>query len=298
MRIVIKNNEMKNLLTKLLILISISSIWAQENKGVRFQSKVSPEKLYKTETLSSMEMEFSMKMNDNDKSENTEKDSDLSSTKMQNKMKVETSMVTGKFDGDKFPLVINYDVMEMSQVMNEEEIPTDTDMFKGVQVMGHSTEMGKINIDSITGNLEAELQVFIREVIDITNRVSFPEKEIKVGESFKQEIPISTPVPGVGELNMLGILKYELKEIKDNVAYFDVKESYEMEEGTELKDAAVTMNGEGDGKMEYDMKEHYIVSYESETVMDMIMNMGNGAMTIKNKTNTISKQKVSIEDIK
>ena len=59
---------------------------------------------------------------------------------------------------------------------------------------------------------------------NVQQAIKFPEKPMKVGESFNSEIPMTIPMEGMNPISVKINMEYLLTEIKDGKAFFDIKQ--------------------------------------------------------------------------
>lgn len=177
------------------------------------------------------------------------------------------STKTGAAAADKrIPVMMTYDKAAIKLNMNGIEMK-QPDNFIGMKIRGYATEEGKVSVDTIEGNSDVAMKGVLQKMISqVLGSVAFPNKVMKIGDTFKQQLPMEMPVNGT-TLNMLVNVIYTLKEIKESQAFFDYTQALSMNFKTEAGNSTAT--GSGTGKMIYDMPANYI----TDTTSDMIMNM-------------------------
>jgi hypothetical protein len=173
--------------------------------------------------------------------------------------------------------------------MNGKEMK-QPDKLVGMKIKGYATEEGKVSIDAIEGNSDVAMKEALQKMIaQIYQSIEFPNKAMKIGDTFKQEVPMEMPVSGQ-TLKMLINVTYTLKEIKASQAFFDYTQSISM--NIKLEKGNTTATGSGTGKMIYDIPANYITDTTGDMIMNMAMQMGEMGMKMDMKMKTSLKAKV------
>jgi len=266
-------------------IISIQQTVAQNE--VLFQVKYKPNKTYITEMVNNMQMDMNV---DSAKKKQTE------STGMKPPMHVNMlqemtlSTKTGAVAPDKrIPLTMTYDKLDVSMTMNGKEMK-QPNKFVGMQIKGYASEEGKVNIDAIEGNSDTATKAALQKMIsEVLRNVEFPNKAMRIGDTFTQEVPMEMPMNGT-TLNMLTNLTYTLKEVKESQAFFDYTQSLSL--NFEVANGNTTATGSGSGTMIYDMPANYITGSTGDMIMDINMQMGVMLMKMKLKAKTLLNAKV------
>ncbi len=130
----------------------------------------------------------------------------------------------------------------------------------------------KMNLDSVyLPDLDESFKkVILQTVQSLFSQFTFPEKNMKVGDAFNQEMPISLPIANK-TLNMVITSTYKLVNIKDNIAFFDVSQNYTMV--SNIMENPITASGGGIGKFKYTLDYNYIIDYkmDSEMILKMVL---------------------------
>lgn len=164
------------------------------------------------------------------------------------KMDVQTSAATSV---NEVPMVMNIAQLSAKMTMNGQEsnlpIPNS-----GIQKMyGKFTKDGKMSLDSISGIklTDSVKEATMKMIKNMQGNIVFPDKAMKVGDTFVQDIPMDIPIAGMSA-KMLSKTTYKLIAVESSKAYFDVK----MELTMDMTGKAMTMDmtGGGDGKMIFD----------------------------------------------
>lgn len=155
----------------------------------------------------------------------------------------------------------------------EGETKTTPSEIEGARVYGHYDDKKQNVIDSIVKkDMKAETRKMIGDMQkQVHDNIKYPEKPMKIGESFKNDVPFDIPMGEAGTMKMATTVIYTLKKIKDDKAFFDIKTTVTML--SELKDIKMTASGGGTGKMEYDIPNKICALYDSDTTMNMDMDM-------------------------
>ena len=270
------------------IIISTQQSIAQ--KEILFQVKFKPNKTYITDMVNNMQMEMDF---DVDSAKKKEMESTGMKLPMHMDMLQEMSLSTktGAVEADKrIPMTMTYDKVGITMTMNGKEMK-QPDKFVGMKIKGYATEGVKVSIDTIENNSDAATKEAIQKMISqVLKSVEFPNKAMKIGDTFKQEVPMEMPVSGT-TLSMLINVTYTLKEIKGTQAFFDYTQTLNM--NFKIGEGNATASGSGTGKMTYDMPANYITDTTGDMIMNMNMQMGEKmAMKIKLKAKTSVKAKV------
>jgi len=79
----------------------------------------------------------------------------------------------------------------------------------------------------------------------------YPERFLKIGDTFNQRLASAIPVPPLGSINYFMINTYTLDRIESGLGLFDIVTTFGFEEGK--PDVDVTLEGKGKGRMTYDL---------------------------------------------
>ncbi|SDI40392.1 DUF6263 family protein [Mucilaginibacter sp. P19] len=186
-------------------------------------------------------------------------------------------LVTGKLNSDNsFPFTMTFWGMPSVMNFNGKQIETP-DPLKDRIFYGTGSPEGKIHIDSVSGkNTDEKIKSAVTAIINnISNKLQFPDKPMKIGETFTQEIPMAMPVPGFTNMQMNIKLVYKLISVNNDIANFDIDQSMAMDLKTTTNGAEVTIsgNGKGSGKLVYSIKQNYMSSMVSNINFNLSMIM-------------------------
>lgn len=191
-------------------------------------------------------------------------------------------MKTGKFNNKKeVPVTIEYTKFEIKQSMAGQEMPAQGNPLNGMKLTGWGESNGKLRLETVEGETVTEevRKMMISTTDQLGTQVMFPDKPLKVGDEFTQEIPFNMPIQGGTELKMVIKTIYKLTSFDNNNAFFDTDITMTMDMTVEK--GTMTAEGKGKGKMTFDIKKSYLSKYDSNIDMDMKMKMGPMDMDIK-----------------
>lgn len=239
---------MKPLFT-LFVLFNFLNLKAQES--VLFKQKYLPEKTYKSST----KISTNFTMNIDGEKEAVEELGEAQNQfpmKISSEIDIEITNKTGSKEDGKIPFIITYDKLQSKNVINGEET-TAPNPFENTQIKGYYTDGIVAHIDEIIGfqGDEKLKNMLINMFENLSQNIKFPDYPLKIGEQFNQHIPMTVPVPEVGNFDLDMNYIYTLIDIKNNFGYFDLEIQFTM--NTQLKDKEMTMNGFGNGKIQFDM---------------------------------------------
>ena len=171
---------------------------------------------------------------------------------------------------------------------------TEEKPYSGMKILGKYDIENKFKIDTIIGDkVSQQMRNVLKTTLEsVQQAIEFPEKPMKVGESFNSEIPMTIPMEGMNPISVKINMEYLLTEIKNGKAFFDIKQTVGLDISQEQLN--VVASGTGTGISEFDIKENYLTKYKSKLPMDMTIKV-NEKMTMKMKITTTSEQNVVIE---
>lgn len=204
---------------------------------------------------------------------------------------VSATTKTNKYkDSENFPITFEILTSKSIQKRNGEIVDKQESQPKNIKLYGNCSKEGKTKIDSVSGeNMDEALKnSFIQIFSSIDNIVSFPEKCLRVGDTFTQDSPIDIPISGFEPIKMKIISKYTLTKKEGKLAYFQVEQKYTLTNSYEK--IQISASGTGEGSMTVDTDKNYLTSNISKTELifkikagDLIINMtqiGNTLQTI------------------
>ena len=186
---------------------------------------------------------------------------------------------TGELNGNQFPL--NIEVLESS----------NKSLGKGMRMHGNYVN-GVIKIDSISNSSMSDKSKMelLTSMETMMNQIKYPERKIKIGESFEQKSLISMPIVDVIieiEINSI----YTLKSVKNGIGYFDLDQVYSIKSAT--KDYKMELDGTGKGQLDYDIEKQFLTKLYLKTEMNLKTELE--AFSIELQTNSITDQTTEIK---
>lgn len=154
-------------------------------------------------------------------------------------------------------------------------------------------EHPKINFIS-NNNFNTNEEKRIIDAFDkIIKQIPIINKKLKINDSFTVDFPMVIPHEDINlEVNIL--MHYTLKEIKGNNAYLDYVMQF-TSNNMNIKEINLTMEGEGKGKVIYDIDEHFFTQIQTDNSLEIIgENTDDSFFNIKIKSNI--SQNISIEN--
>lgn len=281
---------------KIILTLALTGILISgfSQKNVTFQIKFKPDYQYSTDMkiLTTSEIDF-----DGDETVlNQIKSSGMTLPMMIDmNQNIVSVMKTGKFNSKgEVPLTLEFSTFEMEQTMNGQAMPGGQQL-SGMKMTGFGDKKGKMRFEDIQGEgISDDMKKTTMEMMEkMQSQVAFPEKPMKIGDEFTQDIPMSIPIAGASPLNLVITTIYKLKSISNNMATFDTKNKVALD--TNLDQGAAVASGDGTGVMEFDMKESYVSRFKS--VMQMNFEVQAGPMKIKAKTKADSDQVVKFSGL-
>ena len=195
---------------KITFLLFLFTLFVHSQETYKFESKFHPEKKYTLKiTVSS-----SNKMARNDKVLNK-----ATSTEM-----IRTPTTGKKISDGKFPAT-----MEFGDVIFSENGKQTLNSLSQTIINGSFTEYNKFVIDTI---LNSKIDQKTRNILkaafkNLKPEIDFPEKPLKIGDSFINKIPMNIPIEGK-QINMLMTKTFTLKNVQNNIAEFILNEIITM----------------------------------------------------------------------
>lgn len=186
---------------------------------------------------------------------------------------------TGELNGNEF--AIDIELLESNNPA----------LVSGTKFFGKSID-GRTKIDSISSSTmtEEKKRTLLLAVESMMNQIKYPDRKIKVGESFDQINPISMPIADVTiemEINSI----YTLKKIENGVGYFDLDQVYILKSAT--KDYEMELDGKGKGQIDYDIEKQFFTKFYLE--MEMNLKTELEAFSIELQTKSVTDQTTEVK---
>jgi hypothetical protein len=277
---------------KLIAALLVFTVAANAQQSVVFKMKFLPNRTYNSTVKMGMKMEMSQIPAKGKKSPkqvaNTQMKTATDAT-ITYDIKTGASKSTGAI-----PVTFKYVDMTSKSTMNGKEIAAPKNPMIGKQLFGEYSAEGKMHIDSVEGaGKNDQLKQMLTQVVNkMQTQIKFPEKALKIGETFNQDIPFAMPAAGM-DMQMMVKMSYKLKAIKNNLAYFDIVQTLNFNMNKTGTKMVVNGTGSGAGKMVYNISQNYPEVYDSN--LDMKYNMMMGTATMASKIAIISEIKNQIK---
>lgn len=270
----------------LLLLLATQFSIAQNRSKNEFQFKIQYNPETKYDQIIDQSSHLEMKYSGDPEMIQTLKDRGLENpTISDNHSVIESVFKTGKLmDKTSFPLTIEF--VKSSNTNDKMIIPN------GTIIYGKGSIDTMPTLDSIVSNgLSDELKKAILQTIQATfTQINIPERTVKVGEVFSLDTPLSIPVAGM-QLDMTIATTYKLLSIQNNVADFDVSQTYLMKMNTTK--FPMTATGTGKGKLLYDVVHNFNLNYQMDMEMAANAKIEKIELDILSKTKYIQTAKIS-----
>ncbi|MGI9525680.1 MAG: hypothetical protein ACR2MS_01060 [Weeksellaceae bacterium] len=197
-------------------------------------------------------------------------------------------------ENGEIPTTLVYDKMLTKKTINGDEDSTKNNPYAGMKIMGKYDKNFKLKIEQITGDYITQQMkdLLINTLEQIQQGIEFPERPLRVGDSFDNQIPLTIPIEGMSPIVIYNHMKLLLTSIKDNMAYF--KNEYNISFQMQEEDLSIEASGSGTGTSVYDIEENYLIKNTSQIPMNFIVNVSEGK-TIKMEIVTNSQHHTTIE---
>lgn len=274
-------------------LIFISTNSSAEEKSITFKMEMKPNKTYTSHTKSTSfsEMDFigDQKIIERIKSNHLELP-----MIMENTNDMTTKIITKEYDkNNEIPATLSFEDITYTVIINGQETPIDSQI-TGMKILGRYDSDSKFKVDSIIGgNVSPQVENSLKSMFESTQQaITFPEKPMKVGETFHSKMPMAIPMEGMNPFEINIDMEYKLIRINEDTAFFDINATVEL--NTKQEQMNMTAKGTGTGTAEFDIKESYLTKYKFIMPMDMTMQVDTNLM-MKMKMHSISEQIVVIK---
>lgn len=169
---------------------------------------------------------------------------------------------------NQIPFVTYFKKVSKTQNMNGTET-TEPDTLEGSYIYGYYKNRKNTIIDSIQSEkINAETKEFLKSAIEnATEGISYPENPLKIGDTFEQNLPMDFPFADLGKISFIINTKYLLKEIKNDIAFFDTKINFIMT--SQIPNIELTSNGTGTGVVEYDITDKFTSYNTSKYILEL-----------------------------
>jgi len=281
---------MRNLLLIALSLFSISS--CAQKQEIVFKSEVKPNTQYVTviKTSSTTKMDFK---GAEEKVQAIKSQGITLPMVVGNSIELKTDMRTGSLESNEtFPAYIEYGDVVSTQVSNGEESKLESPI-SGIRIEGYYDPQ-IFRVDTIIGDkIDENTRYTLRSTLEnVQEQITFPEKPLKVGDSFTQRLPMSIPVAGLEPVQVLIETTYVLSSIENYIARFDIEQDIRLD--ATVKQTNIESSGTGTGISEYDINNQYITKYKTDSDISLKINVED--LVIVSEIKSKSEQIVAIND--
>jgi hypothetical protein len=251
---------MKNPIAILLLLALFSCSKPNKPEGLILKVQYQPEKTYSISTIRGTETVITYSGQDIAMRK-------LKSMRIKNptiskvKTKTDTELVSGKRSADKsFPVSLTY--KKTMSLDGKNEIP------EGSVVEGEITGDQLPTFSKVSsGTLSIDQRIQLLQTVQTTfEQFKFPEQRLKIGEQFSTDRPMEMAMEG-STIDIVVTTTYKLISIKNDIAQFDLSQSYQMT--PKIMNNSFTGNGSGKGKLTYDITNCLITDYSIKTELEM-----------------------------
>jgi len=246
-------------------LVLAASLSARAQNEVLFKMKMLPDHQYSG----------NMKMNMDLDMQGLPQGANAGPGKMQMEMGMAMEMKTGTVNSSKeFPVSMSMQMSPSTMTINGKTTSVPAVANSVMPTMyGRCALDGLPRIDSIPGmKMNDSLKTSMNKMVEnFQNTIKFPDKPMKIGDTFVQSMPFDMPMMGSG-MKMEAKVTYKLISIATGKANFDVALNMDMDlTANKSAPASMHMTAVGNGKMEYDIAANYPTHYTQN--MDMSMNI-------------------------
>lgn len=280
---------MKKLLLTFALGLPVLHSFAQDE--ILFKAKMSPNTTYKvvmsTNSASTVDFEADQQILDQIAA---------SGTTLPMEVNAEQSFTTTTKTGvkntyDEFSFTTTYEDIYANQSLNGVSTPSQESPLQGAKIYGLISEDINLKVDSVTGNLAPELKSAVIQMTEqLMKNVKYPEKPMKIGDEFKQEVPMTVPMAGASPIQIMIVTTYKLKDITDNKAYFDLDQELKLQ--GDMEGGNMEAEGSGTGSSVYDIAHNFITDTSSD--LNMSFSVKTAQLTVKAKANVKTTQKIEI----
>lgn len=249
------------------VIFLIFSVFFKAQNSVEFKTQFLPNKKYEIENLTNSKSYMNF--------EGDEKF--IEAVKKQGvnlPMISETSIIaiseteTGIEKNNKIPFITKYKTVNKIQSLNGSKTNTP-DILEGSIIYGFYEDKKITKIDSIQSEkLSPEIKTMLKNVVEnTTQNINYPNKPLKIGDTFEQNVPMEFPLANFGKISFMINTKYLLKEIKNEIARFDTTINFIL--NSEIPELKLVSNGSGTGHVDYDIKNKFTTNNSSKYVLEM-----------------------------
>lgn len=175
--------------------------------------------------------------------------------------KTDAELVTGKSSADSsFQVSLTY--KKIMSLDGKNEIPEGT-VVQG-EIKGEALPTFN-KVFSNTLSIDQRIQL-LQTVQNTFEQFKFPEQRLKIGDKFSTDHPVSMPMED-STIEIVVTTTYKLLSIKNDMAQFELSQSYKMT--PTMMDNSFTGSGSGKGLLSFDVVNSLITDYSIKTELEM-----------------------------
>jgi len=186
---------------------------------------------------------------------------DSISKKVVQKMHFDADMETSKTVNDKgefnFELIFN----QLKIGSDSVSIPPRT-KFIGVANGNDMPRFDSVISNEIGDEVKKQIIPLIQKMY---SQITFPEKDLKKGESFTHEIPMQMPV-GAAVIAVKILTRYTLMSVNNGMATLAISQTYTFDSG---ESKSITGSGDGNGELLYDIQNNFYRKFQINSALKL-----------------------------
>ena len=132
---------------------------------------------------------------------------------------------------------------------------------------------------------EQAKEMVMKMITEGATKGFLPAKQVKVGETFVQEMPMEIPIGPGQTIKLKDVITYKLDKVEGSKAYFSQNHVITLD--MTVKGESMKGSGTGTGQIVYDMDNTYPI--QNDSTLEMNMGFESEGMPIDIKTTTIAK---------
>lgn len=184
-------------------------------------------------------------------------------------MDIKTAMPNAQ---NRIPAVTNIRIQDIKMTVNGQTTPLPNILKSQVMYGSYSPVGTTFVLDSLAGKKLGDTltQKMQKTFENYQSKIQFPNTPMKVGDTFTQDLPLNIPLISTPS-DVKAKTIYTLRSIEGNKAFFDTKNNLDM--ALNLQGISMTVVGDGNGKMVYDITSNYATSITMNMNLNYTMNM-------------------------
>ncbi|PWL28664.1 MAG: hypothetical protein DCO95_15040 [Roseivirga sp. XM-24bin3] len=189
-----------------------------------------------------------------------------------------------------FKATLTYQQVKGTQTQNGQTTQKDSPLDR-MRIEGKYDSNNKFKVDTIIGeNVNPALRSTLTSTLEnIQEQIKFPDYPLKPGDTFSQTLPMTIPVAGVQNVQVVVKTDYLLKGVENDLATFDITQTVELD--MDIEGSTISASGNGTGIAEYRISKEYITKYESDLKMELTMLVNQ----VKITSQVVSKSDLKVE---